>query len=261
MMPMLSYDLHVHPGPSVAPRWGNGERVRQAAQAAGVAGFVWKAHERHTAELCRLLPPSPVRAIGSASLNPWARFEDVIQAVETGARWVWGPTLDARGRIAWELELPGWSDRVGEWLTQGVRRVVLATGHLGAAGRATFAQLAALHEHLVCSITHSLYVPIDELRTLARTGCVFEIDAYTLTFNLDGRRRQDLREVVGALRELGALVYFTSDGGQEATGDPFLFGAKALEHAARLIGDEATAEIGARNPAALVRWLDEGVSL
>ena len=50
---MLSYDLHVHPAPSVARRWGDGLRVWQAAAEAGVLGFVWKAHEEHTVARCR----------------------------------------------------------------------------------------------------------------------------------------------------------------------------------------------------------------
>ena len=55
-MPALSYDLHVHPAPSAAPRWGDGDRIWQAAAAAGVRGFVWKAHEEHTVARCLELP-------------------------------------------------------------------------------------------------------------------------------------------------------------------------------------------------------------
>jgi hypothetical protein len=254
---MLSYDLHVHPGPSAAPRWGDGRRVWEAAAAAGVKGFVWKAHERHTIELCRQLPQDPVRAIGSASLNPWATVGDVMEAVDTGARWIWGPTLGRNGDIGWELPLPEWWESVATGLATAERRLVLATGHLGAEGRASFAELADAHEHLICSVTHSLYVPPDELGQLAKHGCVFEIDAYTLTTEIEGRKRFTLRPIVEALMAAGALVYFTSDGGQEATGDPFVFGARTLERVALRIGARAAAGLGVGNPEELVGRLDE----
>ncbi len=253
---MLSYDLHLHPGPSAAPRWGDGRKVWEAAAAAGVNGFVWKAHERHTAELCRELPIAPVRAIGSASLNAWATASDVMEAVDDGSRWIWGPTLAGDGTIGWELPLPGWWDEVAEQLSTSGVRLVLGTGHLGADGRRAFADLAYTHDHLTCSVTHSLYVPKDELVLLAGRGCVFEIDAYTLTAEIEGRRRSDLGTVLDALRAAGALVYFTSDGGQEATGNPFLFGANILAQVATLTGADCAEALGRRNPAALVEWLD-----
>src|SRR5205823_4148454 len=178
-VPMLSYDLHVHPAPSVARRWGDGLRVWQAAAEAGVLGFVWKAHEEHTVARCRELPAEPVRAFGSASLNPWAGFDDVTGAIEAGALWLWGPTQDTAGAIGWERPLPrDWSRIVG-WLREFDGPLVLATAHLGAEGRAAFVELAADRESLVCSVTHSLYVPLEEARALAACGCVFEVDAYT----------------------------------------------------------------------------------
>src|SRR5213079_579993 len=171
-VPMLSYDLHVHPAPSVARRWGDGLRVWQAAAEAGVLGFVWKAHEEHTVARCRELPAEPVRAFGSASLNPWAGFDDVTGAIEAGALWLWGPTQDTAGAIGWERPLPrDWSRIVG-WLREFDGPLVLATAHLGAEGRAAFAELAAGRENLVCSVTHSLYVPLEEARVLAASGCV-----------------------------------------------------------------------------------------
>ena len=91
-MPFLSWDLHLHPGPSNVPRWGSGSQIWEAARDAGVAGFVWKSHEFHTADRAAALPAGPPHAFGSASLNPWAGVEDVMAAVEVGARWVWGPT-------------------------------------------------------------------------------------------------------------------------------------------------------------------------
>jgi hypothetical protein len=257
-MPTLSYDLHVHPGPSAAPRWGDGRRVWAAAVAAGVHGFVWKAHERHTADVCRELPREPVRAIASASLNPWASLADVVTAVESGARWVWGPTTGDDGRVAWDLPLPGWWAELAEQLPQLGRRLVLATGHLAPAGRAELAALARSHEHLVCSVTHSLFVGAGELVQLHDLGCRFEIDAYTLAVQIPGRDRMDVERLMDVLPEAEQLVYFTSDGGQQTTGDPFLFGAAVLDDVAARIGPEPARKLGIHNPEALVSWLDGG---
>jgi hypothetical protein len=255
-MPVLSYDLHVHPGPSKAPRWGTGAEVQKAAEAAGVRGFVWKAHEQHTPRLCAALPASPVRAFGSASLNPWSTLGGVLEALEEGASWLWGPTVSATGEPAWELDLPGyWPELEGQLHRLG-RPLVLATGHLGAAGRARFADVAAADPRLLCSVTHTLYVPPAELLGLAEQGAVFEIDAYTFRHDLPERTRHLPEDTVGMLRNTDALAYFTSDGGQASTGNPFVFGAESLDELARLIGDAHAEELGVAGPSAVVAWLD-----
>ena len=255
-MPVLSYDLHVHPGPSKAPRWGTGEEVQKAAEEAGVAGFVWKAHEQHTPQLCAALPASPVRTFASASLNPWSTLEDVVEALVDGATWLWGPTISPAGETAWELALPEyWSELTDELWRVGSPRI-LATGHLGAPGRARFAELAASSPYLLCAVTHTLYVPPSELIGLAAQGAVFEIDAYTLRHDLPGDRSVGAQQEHGALRSAGALVYFTSDGGQASTGNPFVFGAKSLDELGTLIGDTAAQELGVAGPAAVVAWID-----
>jgi hypothetical protein len=255
-VPVLSYDLHVHPGPSKAPRWGTGVDVQRAAEAAGVRGFVWKAHERHTPRLCAELPASPVRAFGSASLNPWSALVDVCEALADGAAWLWGPTVSTAGEIAWELGLPPYWPELEAELRELERPLVLATGHLGARGRDRFAGMAAANPHLLCSVTHTLYVPRRELLKLAAQRAVFEIDAYTLRHDLPGRTRQSPQNTVRALRGEGALVYFTSDGGQAGTGNPFVFGAQSLDELGTLIGHAHVEELGVAGPSAVVAWLD-----
>jgi hypothetical protein len=246
-MPTLSYDFHVHPGPSTLPRWGDGLAVWEAALAAGVHGFVWKAHERHTVGDVRQLPEGPVWAIASASLNPWSSLESVDGALAGGALWVWGPTQTPEGQLGWELPLPGYWPELHTLLEQHSAPLVLASGHLGAEGRRAFAALAAEHPQLICSVTHSLFTPRAEALELAEAGCLFEIDAYTYTVDL-GRPRANIRERVEELVEAGALVYFTSDGGQAATGNPFTFGAEALDRIATEIGHELAELIGVTNP-------------
>ncbi len=249
---MLSYDLHVHPAPSSVPRWGDGDAVWRAARDAGVRGFVWKAHEEHTVDRCHRLPSAPVWPIASASMNPWANLPSVLDAVMRGALWLWGPTQTVSGDIGWDLPLPCWWDDIAAWLRRRDRRLWLATGHLGAKGRLALAQLARENEKLACTITHSLQVSIDEALALAALGCAFEIDAFTYANPVAGRPRTDVGELLEALLDAQALVYFTSDGGQAETGDPFVFGATVLTEIEAVVGAELAALIGVENPMAVV---------
>jgi pimeloyl-ACP methyl ester carboxylesterase len=120
---------------------------------------------------------------------------------------------------------------------------------------AELAALANRNERLICSVTHALYVPLEEALSLAAIGCVFELDAYTYVHRIDGRRRGDLPTYVESLIGAGALVYFTSDGGQAATGNPFAFGARVLGTVAQELGGSVAAALGVENPAALVARL------
>jgi hypothetical protein len=253
-MPTLSYDLHVHPGPSSTPRWGDGHAVWEAARAAGVHGFVWKAHERHTVSDVRELPDEPVWAIPSASLNPWSSLESVADALAAGALWLWGPTQTVDGEIGWELPMPSYWLELRSLLADQSAPLVLASGHVGAEGRRALAALAAEQPQLICSVTHSLFTPRSEALELARSGCLFEIDAYTYTVEL-GRRRAAIGAHVETLLEAGALVYFTSDGGQAWTGNPFTFGARTLDRIAAEIGSELAETIGVTNPMLVVERL------
>ena len=105
-------------------------RGGQKAAAEGVLGFVWKSHERHTVACCQELPDVPVRAIGSASLNPWSSFDDVTAAIDDGAAWLWARRSTPPAAIGWELELPAYWLRLAAWLAELEQPLVLATGHL-----------------------------------------------------------------------------------------------------------------------------------
>ena len=249
-MAQLSFDLHVHPGPSSVPRWGTGAEVQAAAARAGVRGFVWKSHDGHTARACRELAATP-RAIGSASLNAWAGTADVAAAIEDGARWVWGPTYKD-GKVGWELPLPSAWDAIAALLRTSRVPLVLGTGHLAAAGRRAFAELAASAPHLLCSITHSLYLPEDEVVALRDRGCVFEVDLFTGTHKLPDRPAIELATGIPRLRELGATVYLTSDAGQRDTGDPYVFSAATLAGLAPILGADVVDEIAVTNPETVV---------
>lgn len=250
---MLSWDLHLHPGPSNVPRWGDGRRVWDAAREANVAGFVWKSHESHTADLCAELPPGPPYAIGSASLNPWADPQSVVAAVESGARWVWGPTCRPDGTNDWELPLPHWWDEVWHALLATDIRFVLATGHLDSEGRRRFAEACARSSNVTCSITHTLFVAEDEVAALAATGCAFEFDCLTYGLDIPGRTRGSLPRLADAALSRGSIAYLTSDGGQSSTGNPFMFAAATLEALRPTCGDELLTTLSRSGPDRFVR--------
>lgn len=252
-MVQLSWDLHLHPGPSFVSRWGDGHRIREAARAAGVQGFVWKSHEEHTVARCRALPPGPPVAIPSATLNVWSTINDVVTAVGSGARWIWGLSRDADGHLAWDLPLPPWWPALRKWLAEADQPIVLATAHLGPQGRREFAEAATSMENAVCSVTHSAFVSPEEAANLAQLGCAFEFDLYTYRFPQQGRPTWDLVERAANLNEAGALVYLASDAGQQHVGNPFDFSAAVLSELVERAGRELIESLAQRNPASFVR--------
>ncbi len=250
-MPSLVWDLHVHPAPSLRPRWGDGAAIRAAAARVGARGFVWKAHEGHTDRLCAELPPGPPHALASASLNPWMSPESVIDAVEAGAAWIWGPTCTPDGEIGWDLPLPEWWTELRLGLSTFAKPFVLATGHLGSGGRRAFAEAASELRDARCSITHSLYVTLEEVRLLAATGAAFELDAYTFVFLPKGPLLGPPKLWIEAFAERESIVYFTSDGGQAHSGDPFAFAERVLQKLEPMLGLECVKQIAQTGPEAM----------
>lgn len=239
------------------PRWGGGEDIQSACARAGIAGFVWKSHEGHTARACRDLPTGGPRPIGSASLNAWATPDSVRAALDDGAAWIWGPTyLD--GHVGWDLPLPAVWDEFAEIIREAARPLVVATGHLGAPGRMAFAMLASALPHCTCSITHSLYLELDEVAALKQLGCLFEVDLYTSTRAIHDRPRTDAAKGIAQLQAVGALVYLTTDCGQKDVGDPYVFSRSVLAGIAAEIGEEAMAEVAIAAPRRLAEHVVGG---
>lgn len=255
----LSWDLHVHPGPSSVPRWGTGEDIQAAAARAGVEGFVWKSHDMHTAVLCNALAKSGPVAIGSASTNEWATPDSIADAVREGARWVWGATHSA-GRVAWDQPLHRHWPAIADAISASAERLVLATGHLGPEGRRAFAELASTNDRLKCSVTHSLYLETEEVTVLRTLGCVFEVDLFTATRSIAGRPAISLAHGIRRLRDLGADVYLTTDCGQVEIGDPYVFSGRTLGELESELGAGAIEEIGRRAPAAMAAHVLKGTS-
>jgi hypothetical protein len=253
----LSWDLHIHPGPASAGRWGDGRRILDAAAAVGVSGFVWKDHTRRIEAEAAGLPGGGPRCLASLVLNTWSRPEDVFESLAAGVRWFWGPTRDSQQQLGWELALPSWWPEAREMFLASEHPLVLATGHLGSKGRRELAETAAERTSLLCSVTHSLYLPDDELADLVSLRCAFEHDLYTASFPIATRPERELSRSLERVFDLGGLAYLTSDAGQLEVGNPFAFAEEALG----ALGKEsstAIVELAARaNPAQVAAHLGE----
>lgn len=220
---MLSWDLHVHPGPRSEGRWGDGAAVRDAARKAGVKGLVWKSHGGSAEALVGLLPPGDPHVIPSIVLNAMVTAEDVREALEAGVRWIWGPSRQPDGSLGWDLALPREWSTIAELIRRLEEPVVLATSHLDAVGRRECVSLAADVASILCTVTHSLYLDDDEVGELGRLGAVFEADLFTMSRQVRDVPMAQLVARTDLVHSLGSTIYLTSDAGQAALGDPYVF--------------------------------------
>lgn len=253
----LSWDLHLHPGPPEEGRWGSGLRVWESASAAGLRGFVWKDHARRIEADAARLPRSGARCIPSLVLNSWASAADVSGSLAAGVRWFWGPTRDGDGKLQWDLALPAWWPEAQELFTRSQVTIVLSTGHIGATGRRRLAEAAAGTDNVLCSITHSLYVPEDELAELMRLGCALEHDLFTASFPIPGQPKRELAPTLANVLDQGGMAYLTSDAGQHQVGNPFIFAEKALGALARTASRAIIFQAATLNPARVAAHLGE----
>jgi hypothetical protein len=155
--------------------------------------------------------------------------------------------------LGWDLSLPTWWPVLAPRLEGLEAPLVLATGHLDAAGRRTFAELASTSPRWTCSITHAAWLDRGEVAVLMGLGCVFEVDLYTAVHAPAGRARTDLARVIGELRAAGASVYLTTDAGQLETGDPYRFAEAELDRLVRAVGPGEVEEMARTTPEHLAR--------
>lgn len=97
-------DLHVHCGPELFPRWGDGVDVAAACEAAGMAGVLLKAHHGSTQEMAAVLTrtSNTLKVAGGVVLNRYVGGINpaaVEASLRTGAKCVWFPTIDAEGHV------------------------------------------------------------------------------------------------------------------------------------------------------------------
>jgi hypothetical protein len=253
MTPMLTWDLHVHPGTAADGRWGDGPAVQESARRAGVKGLVWKTHAGSSLSgAAALLGPPYV--LPSISLNPATGLPDLARALDAGVRWIWSPSRQADSALGWELPLPKLWPAKRDVLEKADGPLVIATSHLGPIGRAEVAEMCATRRDRLCTVTHSLYLDDDEIRRLADLGVVFEVDLFTLIHTVREWPRAELGPRVALVHELGSTIYLTSDAGQSATGDPYEFVAGALAELAAELG-AGVEELAERAPERVISHL------
>ena len=256
---MLSWDLHVHPGSVAEGRWGDGGEVREAARRAGVKGLVWKSHQGSTAALTSELTPGSPQVIPSIVLNPSVSAADVHEAIERGVRWIWGPSRHADGSLGWELPLPRYWNETADMLRDLAEPVVLATSHLEHAGRHEFATFCTTAPSMLCTVTHSLYLSDEEVTSLASKGAVFEVDLYTLTRTVRDIPRAPLAPRADLVHSLGSTIYLTSDAGQAAVGDPYVFVREELDRLRVSLGNRLE-RLASSGPERVARHLCAGAA-
>ncbi|GAA3152344.1 hypothetical protein JOF29_002531 [Kribbella aluminosa] len=254
---MLSWDLHVHPGSAAEGRWGDGGEVREAARRAGVKGLVWKSHGGSTAAFTSELAPGSPWVIPSIVLNPSVSPADVHAAIERGVRWIWGPSRRADGSLGWELPLPRSWKEIAEMLCDLAEPVVLATSHLEHTGRHEFASFCSTAPAILCTVTHSLYLSDSEVTSLAGKGAVFEVDLYTLTRTVRDVPLAPLAPRADLLHSLGSTIYLTSDAGQAAVGNPYVFVREELDRLRVSLGNRLE-RLASSGPERVARhiWVD-----
>jgi hypothetical protein len=241
-------DGHVHAAPSLAPRWGDDRELAQAARAAGMAGFVLKAHEGDSAARADLLRREfpGLGVLGGVVLNPPVGGLNPA-AVETtlrlGGRVVWLPTMFARAHVEHVGDtsgIPGTGrvpgrdpvalvDETGRPVP-ALREIldlirqydaVLATGHV--AGAELEAAVRAGREAGVrIVVTHPEYhVPnlsAAAQRELAQAGVWLE-KCYLTTF--PGQGAGDLADMAARIAHIGPeRLVLVTDFGQAPRGSP-----------------------------------------
>lgn len=248
-----AYDLHVHSGPSIFPRFEDDlGLVRQAAEF-GMRSIVLKAHEGSTAERAALMNKvqSDVTVVGSVVLNHFVgglNPHALEVALELGARVVWFPTIHSAGHLR-HFGAPAYTslptklqssrpvapltlfDEEGKIVPSvyeivdlvAQRDVVLATGHLDAREVHALVRLAKDRGVQRIVATHpdfaTIRMSLDEQQQLCQLGAVVEKTALTHQPEWEGLPYEHFVE---HLRRLDpSRVILSSDFGQMDSGPPY----------------------------------------
>lgn len=201
-------DIHVHAGPELFARIGDGVDFATAARDAGMAGLVFKAHHESTVTRAyytsRQVPGIDLYGgivlnafIGG--INPMA----VGAALHQGARIIWGPTMHAKHHVetlgkgtygvghmtlAPELASPGISvTNVEGGLIDGMEEIIqlarrfdatIATGHLGEEDVRALV-VGCERAGVRCLLTHVFFLDKSQefLLDMAEHRALFEVSA------------------------------------------------------------------------------------
>jgi hypothetical protein len=243
-----AWDLHVHAGPCLFPRWGDAWDLVRACTAAGMGGVLLKSHHGSTVESASLISRhSPDLIVHGGitlngfvgGLNPMA----VEAALALGGRAVWLPTIHARhheercgclggfgfqGSATARVPAEGYTVNQGDRLRPEVhdildlvhgRPVALATGHISAEEISVLAtairerglQVRLLVNH-VCFTVPAL--GIDQLRALAGDQVWFETAYLSISPLVRASSPEAVARLVLAVPE--ARWIMVSDSGQTA---------------------------------------------
>ncbi|MFI6345849.1 DUF6282 family protein [Streptomyces sp. NPDC050560] len=239
------FDVHVHSGPDIQPRWGTDADVAAAYEAAGGRGVVLKNHYEST--VGRALAAGTGRRLAvyggivlnahTGGFNPAA----AAAALLAGARVVWMPTQDAHtqhgtGLPALRTRCPALpavgyaAPPVDPTTADALRTIlrlvaehdaVLATGHLGPSECAWLVDEAHTAGVRRVLVTHAGWVVprLDTVlaRRLASRGALLEITAHQLT----GSHPMRAEDVARFARAVGLdHVVLSSDAGQQDAPPP-----------------------------------------
>lgn len=242
-----AWDVHVHAGPSLFPRWGDGWDLASAATEAKMAGVVIKAHHGETVSCAALLDGqfSSLTVRGGLALNAFCGGLNplaVERCLALGGRIVWMPTIHAahHGEVMGKLGGFSFQNRpLRHTPTEGLRIVddsgallpavsdilalvgerdgVVGTGHLSPA-EIRVLQRAVIRDHrrVRLLINHALFwVPalsIDQLRDLAHERVTFELCYLSLTEMTRATTASIMTRALAALPD--ARWVLASDSGQ-----------------------------------------------
>ena len=268
-----AYDIHVHAGPDVRPRYGDGVRVAEEYQRRGFAGIVLKDHYFETVDRAYLISRlwDGFRAYGTlvlnqsvGGINPHA----VRLAVRRGVAIVFMPTLDAdilcpafdRGRedradpasSAWTL--------LGEVLVEVANGdVVFATGHAPPPLALELIREARRRGVRRLLVTHAsmpfIRMPLEMQLQAADLGAFVE-HSYVATRQREAVAFDDILQQVRAVGVDRCIV--STDFGQVENGSPAAGFAQMIDRALDAgFSETEVAQLARGNPRRLLpepRW-------
>lgn len=203
-----AYDLHMHPSPDVQPRKLNDVQAMEMADAYGMAGIVIKNHMDPTMARASLLNESgkyQAKAYGGIVLNLTVgglNPEAVKNALETGAKIVWMPTVHARNHVEYNnftgipieksIRIVDEEDHLKPEVYEILDLVkaydaVLATGHLSM-GESIILCSEGRKRNVRMVLTHpdwgGTFIPVEVQKRLADMGVYIEKLWYDVGLNL-----------------------------------------------------------------------------